>query len=240
MATNIRRRPRGLMHRLFLEHPRSLGMSWAQHGVGAVEDRLELIGAGVACLVHAVVPGWFTQTAGRRSTRIYDHMQRARPAPPIRRTGPIMKSDRVVPVAIIGGGFSGTILAAQLARRGIGYVLIDGSGRMGRGVAYSTTEPAHLLNVRAEGMSAWAGEPDDFAKSVRSEGGDAAALPSAGCLARYLGEILEEGLASGQDRDCASTAPPARRDGRRLACRLDNGEIDRGRRARAGSRQSGA
>ena len=30
-----------------------------------------------------------------------------------------MKSDRAVPVAIVGGGFSGTILAAQLARRAI-------------------------------------------------------------------------------------------------------------------------
>ena len=77
-----------------------------------------------------------------------------------------MKSDRG-PVAIVGGGASGTILAAQLARRGIHSVLIDGSGRMGRGVAYSTTEPAHLLNVRAEGMSALAGEPDHFARRLR-------------------------------------------------------------------------
>ena len=83
-----------------------------------------------------------------------------------------MKSDRVVPVAIVGGGASGTILAAQLARRGIGSALIDGSGRVGKGVAYSTTEPAHLLNVRAEGMSAWAGEPDHFAKRFEAEGGD--------------------------------------------------------------------
>ena len=34
-----------------------------------------------------------------------------------------MTSDRRVPVAIIGGGFSGTILAAQLARRGIASML---------------------------------------------------------------------------------------------------------------------
>ena len=61
-----------------------------------------------------------------------------------------MTSDRRVPVTIIGGGYSGTILAAQLARRGIASALVDGSGRLGRGVAYSTTEPAHLLNVRAE------------------------------------------------------------------------------------------
>ena len=44
---------------------------------------------------------------------------------------------------------------------------------MGEGVAYSTTEAAHLLNVRAEGMSAWAGEPDHFAKHFEAEGGDA-------------------------------------------------------------------
>jgi len=83
-----------------------------------------------------------------------------------------MRSDRVVPVAIVGGGASGTILAAQLARRGVESALIDGSGRAGKGVAYSTTEPAHLLNVRAEGMSAWAGEPDHFAKRFEAEGGD--------------------------------------------------------------------
>ena len=82
-----------------------------------------------------------------------------------------MRSESRVAVAIVGGGFSGTIVAAQLARRGIASALIDGSGRAGKGVAYSTTEPAHLLNVRAEGMSAWSGEPDDFARRFESEGG---------------------------------------------------------------------
>jgi hypothetical protein len=65
---------RGMSHRLFLEHPRSLGMSWAGHGVGAVKIGAELIGAGCACLIHAAVPGWFTQTAGKTVTRMYDHM----------------------------------------------------------------------------------------------------------------------------------------------------------------------
>jgi hypothetical protein len=64
----------GLVERLFLEHPRSLGMSWAGHGAGAVRIGGELIGAGMACLVHAVVPGVFTQTAGKTVTRMYDHM----------------------------------------------------------------------------------------------------------------------------------------------------------------------
>ena len=64
----------GIADRLFLAHPRSLGMSWAGHGIGAVKIGAELIGAGAACLIHAVVPGWFTQTAGKTVTRMYDHM----------------------------------------------------------------------------------------------------------------------------------------------------------------------
>jgi hypothetical protein len=68
----------GVVHRLFLDHPRSLGMSWAKHGAGAVVIGATLLGAGVACLVHALVPGWFTQTAGKTVTRIYDHIQQRR------------------------------------------------------------------------------------------------------------------------------------------------------------------
>jgi hypothetical protein len=64
----------GVTDRLFFAHPRSLGMSWASHGAGAVKIAAELIGAGCACLIHAAVPGWFTQTAGKTVTRMYDHM----------------------------------------------------------------------------------------------------------------------------------------------------------------------
>ena len=66
----------GAMHRLFLAHPRSLGMSWARHGAGAVAIGATLVGAGLACLVHAIVPGWFTQTAGKTVNAMYDHMMR--------------------------------------------------------------------------------------------------------------------------------------------------------------------
>ena len=63
---------------LFTDHPRSLGMSWASHGLGAIGIGVRLIGAGAACLVHAIVPGWFTETAGRTITGMYDHMTRRR------------------------------------------------------------------------------------------------------------------------------------------------------------------
>lgn len=66
----------GITDRLFLEHPRSLGMTWAGHGVGALAIGLRLVGAGFACLVHAIVPGVFTQTAGRTVSHMYDHMAR--------------------------------------------------------------------------------------------------------------------------------------------------------------------
>lgn len=64
----------GMANRLFFDHPRSLGMSWAGHGVGAVGIGVRLVGAGLACLVHAVVPGAFTQTAGKTIDGMYHHM----------------------------------------------------------------------------------------------------------------------------------------------------------------------
>ncbi len=78
MATkqsNLQGSHAGLIHRLFVEHPRSLGMTWAGHGAGAVKIGAELIGAGCAVLIHAIVPGWFTETGGKTVTRIYDHIQ---------------------------------------------------------------------------------------------------------------------------------------------------------------------
>lgn len=75
MATQQRpQQGSGLMQRLFFEHPRSLGMTWAGHGFGAVAIGARLLWAGLACLVHAVVPGLFTQTAGRTVTEMYGHM----------------------------------------------------------------------------------------------------------------------------------------------------------------------
>jgi hypothetical protein len=65
----------GLGHRLFLAHPRSLGMTWGGHCAGALKIGGELIGAGCAAIVHAAVPGWFTDTAGKTVSRIYDHIQ---------------------------------------------------------------------------------------------------------------------------------------------------------------------
>jgi uncharacterized NAD(P)/FAD-binding protein YdhS len=134
-----------------------------------------------------------------------------------------MKSDGRLPVASVGGGFSGTILAARLARRGVSSVLIDGSGRAGHGVAYSTTEPAHLLNVRAEGMSAWADDPGHFAKVFEAEGGNRRGFAERRLFGRYLREILEHAVGIGQTEVEHSTALGARRDGGAWRVELDDG-----------------
>lgn len=73
-----------------------------------------------------------------------------------------------LPVVIVGGGFSGAMLAARLAERGQASVLIERGEAFGPGVAYSATLDAHRLNVRAERMSALADRPGDFADWLRA------------------------------------------------------------------------
>lgn len=70
-------------------------------------------------------------------------------------------------IAIVGAGFSGTLLACQLLKqtqRPLRLLLIERSGRFGPGVAYGTEDPRHLLNVSAGAMSAW---PDDASHLLR-------------------------------------------------------------------------
>ena len=66
---------------------------------------------------------------------------------------------------IIGGGASGVLLAYQLlrlGRRAFRVTLIEQRPDVGRGLAYHTGNPDHLLNVRAANMSAVSEDPDHF------------------------------------------------------------------------------
>ena len=65
-------------------------------------------------------------------------------------------------VAIVGGGFSGAMLAARLSEAGVASILINRTADFGLGVAYSTPFEGHLLNVRSARMSALADQPDHF------------------------------------------------------------------------------
>ena len=123
-----------------------------------------------------------------------------------------MTSDREAPVAIVGGGFSGTMAAAQLARRGIASILIEGNGRLGRGVAYSTGEPAHVLNVRAEVMSAWPEDLDDFARTIETEGGSSQDFSERRRFGLYMDAIVSQTVSEGLVRPVEEMAVSARRD----------------------------
>jgi len=71
-------------------------------------------------------------------------------------------TESVKRIAIVGGGFSGAMLAARLAESGLSSVLINATPEVGLGVAYSTPFEGHLLNVRSNRMTAVEGRPDDF------------------------------------------------------------------------------
>lgn len=69
-------------------------------------------------------------------------------------------------VAIVGAGFSGALVAANLLRKAEAPLRIalfeKEPRRMGRGVAYGTEDDCHLLNVPARNMSAFPDLPDHF------------------------------------------------------------------------------
>jgi uncharacterized NAD(P)/FAD-binding protein YdhS len=80
------------------------------------------------------------------------------------------KHKRPQDIAIIGAGFTGSLLALHLLQRcqpGDRIYLIERNAQFGRGLAYSTGNPNHLLNVRAGNMSAYADQPDHFVQWLR-------------------------------------------------------------------------
>lgn len=131
-------------------------------------------------------------------------------------------------IVIVGGGFSGTLLAINLARfGGPRTILIERRAtQVARGVAYSTPHPSQLLNVRAGGMSAFPDRPDHFAKWVVGRGGQGgtAFVPRA-LYGAYLREMLiETGLSAGdrlvlREGEVHDVVP----EGADVSVRLDDG-----------------
>jgi uncharacterized NAD(P)/FAD-binding protein YdhS len=68
-------------------------------------------------------------------------------------------------IAVVGAGFSGTLLALHLLRRSPAdarVLLVERNGRFGEGQAYATGNPSHLLNVPAGRMGAFHDRPGHF------------------------------------------------------------------------------
>lgn len=108
---------------------------------------------------------------------------------------------RVEHVAIVGAGFSGTLLAINLLRHGGPRAkLIEARDQVGCGVAYSAADDEHLLNARAGRMSALPDDDGHFARWLQARGGGHADFARRVDYGRYLRELLDEARAAHPDR----------------------------------------
>jgi uncharacterized NAD(P)/FAD-binding protein YdhS len=98
-------------------------------------------------------------------------------------------------VAIIGGGFSGTTLAATLLARSeapIEVLLFERRGTFGAGVAYGTLDGHHWLNVPSAGMSAFEDQPDHFVRWLCEHGAEREGnFATRATYGRYLAALLK-------------------------------------------------
>ncbi|WP_247878946.1 FAD/NAD(P)-binding protein [Azospirillum brasilense] len=107
-------------------------------------------------------------------------------------------------IAIIGAGFTGSVLAAHLMRHAdepTSLHLIERTPSVGAGLAYSTPNAAHLLNVRAYNMSAYPDDPRHFLRWLWAQDDGAGAVPPSGhafvSRARYgayIQDVLREAV----------------------------------------------
>ena len=64
--------------KMFLDHPASAGETYLQHGGRAIVLAFRMFGAGIAAVVHAIVPGLFTTTAGDVAIQIAEDVSEIR------------------------------------------------------------------------------------------------------------------------------------------------------------------
>jgi hypothetical protein len=70
------------LHRMFLSHPETVDESYGEHFSFALGFALRLIGAGLAALVHAIIPCLFETTASRMIRQMHERIvNRARLQP---------------------------------------------------------------------------------------------------------------------------------------------------------------
>jgi uncharacterized NAD(P)/FAD-binding protein YdhS len=113
-------------------------------------------------------------------------------------------------VAVIGGGFAGAAFAIHLIRANgewpIAIDLYEPRPLLGAGLAYSSADPAHRINVAAARMAVFSEDPTHFDRWFR-ETGEAAADPEAlledgrayprrAAFGRYMDQLLRTAAAA--------------------------------------------
>lgn len=134
----------------------------------------------------------------------------------------------MIDVAVVGGGFSGTLLAVNLVRHdGPSATLIERNHRAGRGLAYSTASSAHLLNVRAANMSALPDDPGHFQRWAEAHcGATRTSFVPRAAYGRYLHGLLEEAQQQAPHRlhSRAGDVTGLRTEGEGFRLQLEGGE----------------
>lgn len=119
-------------------------------------------------------------------------------------------------VAIIGGGFCGAMVAANLARRtaplaqAVHVVIVDPQPSIALGTAYRTKDIEHLLNVPISRMSAWHDQPDDLLGWARVR--DPSVGPYAFLPRLTYGQYLRDTFLDAIERANPVTSVEIRRD----------------------------
>ena len=63
-----------MLRRLFTEHPATVDETYGEHLVAAWSFSWRLVAAGLACLVHAILPCLFVTTGSSMVARLHDRM----------------------------------------------------------------------------------------------------------------------------------------------------------------------
>lgn len=71
----------GMIAKLFIDHPRTIGETYGQHARTALSFGWRMMIGGAACMVHALVPGLFVKTASRTVVQLDAEMRGRTPAP---------------------------------------------------------------------------------------------------------------------------------------------------------------
>lgn len=114
-------------------------------------------------------------------------------------------------VAIIGGGFSGGVvaarLAAQLGEADIRIIVVEPREQLGRGLAYDTDNPSHRINVPADRMTldpgneldfvAWLEQRQEAEKDPSSRTSDGKLYPRRGLFGQYVSDFVAPFLQNG-------------------------------------------
>ena len=106
-------------------------------------------------------------------------------------------------VIVVGGGASGALAATQLLLRGAEVTLLEPAADLGRGMAYSTRCPLHLLNVRAVNMSAFADDREHFLRwleQTRPGQYNFCSFAPRIAYGEYIRDVLDSALRAGRGR----------------------------------------